>query len=121
VKKHYMHAVVDMEFQEMISGAIKAGTSFPRSWVNLDYVDAARRALIDARDPGNENFVNNPGQFHGGFKGKASLVAQARSQIAAAKRMAIEFHFAEQRTLDATRALFAGQLKPITGIKLVLH
>jgi RHS repeat-associated protein len=104
-------------FQELVSGGIKGGTSFLRGGVKFDAV--LRGVLIDAKGPGYANFVDTAGKFYEWFAGTRTLVEQAQRQIAAAKGMAIEWHFAEQKALDATAKLFAE--RGITGIKLVLH
>src|SRR5262249_49223845 len=108
-----------MAFQELVSGGIKAGTSFLRNAVKFDYLDIARKVLIDAKEPGYANFVNKSGEFYKWFAGRTTLIEQALRQIAAAKGMAIEWHFAEESALKATEKLLSNA--HITGIKLVLH
>ena len=109
-----------MAFQKLVSG-IEAGTSFLRNSVKFDYVDVARKVLVDAKGPGYTNFVNKAGEFYKWFAGRASMVDQARRQLAAAKGMAIEWRFADKAAMEATAKLFASEVPPITGIKLVLH
>ena len=46
------------------------------------------------------------GKFRDWFTGKDMLVDQARRQVRAAKGNPIEWHFAEKKAADATRALF---------------
>jgi RHS repeat-associated protein len=108
-----------MAFQELVSGGIKAGTSFLRNAVKFDYVDVARKVLIDAKGPGYANFVNKSGEFYKWFAGRTTLVEQAQRQLAAAKGMAIEWHFAEDAAMKATQKLL--KAAGINGIKLKLH
>jgi RHS repeat-associated protein len=113
-----------MAFQELVSGGIKAGTSFLRNAVKFDYVDVATKVLVDAKGPGYANFVNKTGEFYRWFAGRTTLIEQAQRQIAAAKGMAIEWHFAENAALKATQKLFADAAAAginLKGIKLVLH
>jgi hypothetical protein len=58
-----------MRFQQLVSGGVKAGTSFVRNGVRFDFVDTARGVLVDAKGPGYANFVNKQtGQFYSWFK-----------------------------------------------------
>jgi RHS repeat-associated protein len=107
-----------IEFQQLVSKGIKAGTSFLRNGVKFDYVDTARSVLIDAKGPGYGNFVDKAGKFYDWFKGSGALVEQARRQVRAAGGTAIEWVFAEEKALRATQTLLDGA--GIQGITLRL-
>ncbi len=109
-----------MQFQELVSGGIRAGTSFVRNGVKFDFLDTARRMLVDAKGPGYANFVNRTtGEFYGWFRGRQTLVDQARRQLAAARGTAVEWVFAEREAMQATQRLL--QSEGITGIAMRVH
>jgi RHS repeat-associated protein len=108
-----------IQFQELVSRGVKAGTSFLRSGVKFDFLDTARRVLVDAKGPGYANFVDKTGSFYSWFKGSSALVDQARRQLAAANGVAVEWVFAEAKALQATQTLLKNA--GITGITLKLY
>jgi len=105
-------------FQEPVSGGIQAGTSFLRNNVKFDAVDRIRKVLIDAKGPGYGAFVNKEGKFYEWFRGSRALVDQARRQLKAAGGMKVEWVFAEEAAMKATRILF--DKEEIYGITLRL-
>lgn len=109
-----------IQFQELVSGGIRAGTSFVRNGVKFDFLDTARRVLVDAKGPGYANFVERTtGEFYGWFAGRQTLVDQARRQLAAARGTAVEWVFAEREAMQATQRLL--QSEGITGITMHVH
>ena len=106
-------------FQELVSGGIKAGASFLRNGVKFDFLDVARKVLIDAKGPGYANFVKADGTFYNWFEGAKAMVEQAKRQKTAANGLKIEWVFKEQKALDATKALFKD--KNVTWITLRLY
>jgi RHS repeat-associated protein len=109
-----------IQFQEIVSGGIRAGTSFVRNGVKFDFLDVARRALVDAKGPGYANFVNRQtGEFYGWFAGRQTLVDQARRQLAAARGTTVEWVFAEREAMQAAQRLL--QDSGIAGIVMRVH
>ena len=60
--------------------------------------------LVDAKGPGYATFVKG-GEFVEWFLGTGGLLSQAKRQLAAARGVAIEWHFAEESAAVATRGL----------------
>lgn len=108
-----------IKFQELVTGGVRAGTSFLRNGVKFDAIDTARKVLVDAKGPGYATFVGKDGKFFKWFEGAQALVEQANRQKAAAKGMPIEWVFAEEKAMKATERLLANE--KITGITLRLR
>jgi hypothetical protein len=98
-------------YQSYITGQM--GQAFLRNGVKFD--GYARGILLEAKGPGYATFVRN-GTFQRWFRGADALVSQAQRQIAAARGVPIQWHFAEEAAANATRALFGRE--GISGIQI---
>jgi restriction endonuclease fold toxin 5 of polymorphic toxin system len=108
-----------MRFQELVSGGIRAGTSFLRGGVKFDYFDTTRRVLVEVKGPGYANFVDKTGRFYGWFRGAKALEMQAERQIKAAAGEKVAWVFSEKRAMDATRLAFI-RLAPSHPVQMAL-
>lgn len=100
-------------FQETITG-VRAGNAFEVNGVKFDGL--VNGVLVEAKSS-YDGFVNKSGQFSDWFTGKADLIDQARRQIGAADGAKIEWHFATEKSMNATKDLFAKE--GIEGIEFV--
>ena len=104
-----------IKYQEKVTGGVAAGTSFLKRGVKFDGLDLARKIHLDAKGPGYGNFVESTtGEFYKWFKGRDTLVDQARRQLVAAGGTPVEWVFAEESAMLATQRLLASN--GITGI-----
>ncbi|RKH55124.1 Tox-REase-5 domain-containing protein [Corallococcus llansteffanensis] len=63
-------------------------------------------ALLEAKGPGYEKFLDQAVEQGGWFEGFSDMVRQARRQLRVARGFPMEWHFAEQKVADYMRALF---------------
>jgi RHS repeat-associated protein len=104
-----------IEYQEYVTG-VKAGKALEVNGVRFDGMK--NNTLLEAKNGYDKWVRSKTGEFYNSFKGKQGLVDQARRQIEAAKGANIEWHFASEKTLNATKTLF--EKNGITsGIKYV--
>jgi len=102
------------QYQSQITGK-PAGQAYVADGVKFD--GYARGSLLEAKGPGYRKFVED-GRFRGWFKGKDSLVKQARAQVRASGGHPIEWHVAEPEAVQAIRNVL--EEETIVGIR-VLH
>jgi hypothetical protein len=106
-----------IEFQEHVTG-VKAGTALEVNGVKFDGIRG--NTLLEAKNGYNNWISSKTGEFYNSFKGKDGLLNQARRQLEAAKGADLEWHFSNQKALDATKSLFEKNgIKE--GIKYVLN
>ena len=79
----------------------------------MNFDGASQAGLLEAKGPGYEKLLGS--SFGNSVSDK--LLAQARSQVQAAKGAPITWSFAEKGAADAVRSLF--QKQGIKGIKVV--
>jgi RHS repeat-associated protein len=73
-------------------------------------------ALLEAKGPGYDRFLNAGGKYEQWFRGRDGLLEQAHNQSRAARGGRLVWHFAELAAAQATRALL--QSNGISGIDI---
>ncbi len=89
-----------------------------KAWVqNGVKFDGMREGiLLDAKGKYSQFINKETGEFYSWFKGKDSLVSEAKRQIAASEGSKIQWYFSEKETLKVVQELFMD--KGIKGIEL---
>lgn len=101
-------------YQKQITG--KEGQAYVQNNVKFD--GERDGVLLDAKCHYSQFVDKNKGTFYSWFNGADSLVDEARRQIVAAKGVPIEWHFAEEASLNAVKELFSRSGNNIKGIEL---
>lgn len=106
-----------IEFQEHVTG-VKAGNALEVNGVKFDGIRG--NTLLEAKNGYDRWVSSKTGEFYNSFKGKDGLLIQARRQLEAANGADIEWHFSNQKSLNATKSLFEKNgIKE--GIKFVIN
>ena len=90
-------------YQELVTGK-EPGLAYVLNNVKFAGVTNSG-VLLDAK-ANYSQFIGKKGIFKSFFTGASSLVAQAKRQIKAAKGASIEWHFKEEKALNAVREFF---------------
>ncbi|WP_153799838.1 DUF6443 domain-containing protein [Foetidibacter luteolus] len=108
-----------IEYQEYVTG-IKAGRTFQieRNGIQAKFDNELKDKLIDAKYS-HDFAVDKNGGFANWFEGRQGLLDEARRQVYVANGKPIEWHFATEKTLEATRKLFSEN--GVEGISLKLN
>lgn len=101
------------QYQKQITG--KEGEVWLQNGVKYDGMKNG--ILLDAKGK-YAQFVNKEtGEFKSWFSGKQELVNEAKRQINASEHAPIQWYFAEESSMNATKSVFADE--GITGIELI--
>lgn len=103
------------DYQTQITG--RTGEVFLQNGVKFDGMKNG--ILLDAKGKYAQFVSKATGEFYDWFKGKDALVNEARRQIAASEGARIQWYFAEQKALEATKILF--EENNIKGIELIFQ
>ncbi|MFP2899491.1 restriction endonuclease fold toxin 5 domain-containing protein, partial [Corallococcus sp. 4LFB] len=101
------------DYQAQVTGAPKGSAYRVKRGdeeVDFDGYDLDENALLEAKGPGYEKFLDDGPSFKSYFQGEKSLLQQARRQLRLARDTPVRWIVAEERFAMVLRRMFAQEL-----------